>query len=50
VLRTLKGPLWNSKTSSSASSASESSPLGRFASSLEEELVTLIEDSYAMSL
>jgi hypothetical protein len=34
VLRTLRGPLWNSKVSSSASSVSVSSPFGLFASSL----------------
>jgi len=48
VLSTLRGPLWNSKTSSSASSASDSSPFGRFASSLEEVSAILIEELYAM--
>jgi len=38
VFRTLKGPLWNSKVSSSASSVSVSSPFGRFASSLGTKL------------
>ena len=49
MLRTLKGPLWNSKTSSSASSASDSSPFGRFASSLWDWLVELEAGSYAMT-